>query len=88
MVSRIADLRVTQAQRHGVIVGLPREDAQRIALVTDLLIAMHDWRDLGFMFDELARHHDSTWKVPVDERWALTFEWVDELGPINIRLIE
>ena len=88
MTVRIADLRVVQAQRHGVVVGLPRETARRIAAVADFLAAASEWRDLAFLFDELERHGGRGWKVAADRRWRLAFEWVEGIGPVNLRLVE
>jgi plasmid maintenance system killer protein len=85
---RVSDLRVTQAQRHGIVVGLPRKEAQQIAMIADLLSATTEWRDLTFMFDRLAHHEGRAWKVPVDQRWWLLFEWIEGFGPVNIRLLE
>lgn len=87
MVSRISDLRVTQAQEFGVIVGLPRDDAYQIAMIADLLTATHDWGDLTFMFDRLAHHAGPVWTVPVTPQWTLAFEWMEGFGPINIHLL-
>jgi hypothetical protein len=67
---RVADLRVAQAQRHGIVVGLPRETARRIAAVADFLAVASEWRDLAFLFDELERHELRGWKVAVDHRWC------------------
>jgi hypothetical protein len=88
VIVRVTDLRVAQAQRHGVVVGLPPEVAQRIAAIADFLGAASEWKDLEFMFDELERHHGRGWKVPVDRRWWLAFEWVEGFGPANVRLVE
>lgn len=88
MIPRVSDLRVSQAQRDGVVVGLPCEEVQRIAMFADLLSATHEWRDVGFMFDSLTHHSGNAWKVQVDDRWWLAFEWIDELGPFNLRLLE
>ena len=88
MIVRVADLRVVQAQRHGVVVGLARETAQRIAAIADFLGAAGEWKDLAFMFDELERHEGSGWKVRVDRRWWLAFEWAEGVGPVNVRLVE
>lgn len=88
VIARIADLRVAQAQRHGIVVGLPRETARRIAAVADFLAVASEWRDLAFMFDALERHEGSGWKVPVDRRWWLAFGWVEGIGPVELRLIE
>jgi plasmid maintenance system killer protein len=85
---RVADLRVAQAQRHGVVVGLASETAQRIAAIADFLGAASEWEDLEFMFDELERHEGKGWKVPIDNRWWLAFEWTEGVGPVNVRLIE
>jgi hypothetical protein len=87
--TRISDPRIAQAQRHGIIVGLPREDAYHIAMMADLLCGPMEWRDLTFMFpDELAHHDGDTWKVRVDERWWVHFEWIEEFGAVNVRLNE
>ena len=56
MIARVVDLRVIQAQRHGVVVGMPRVTAQRIAAIADFLGAASERKDLAFMFDELERH--------------------------------
>lgn len=88
MTVRVADLRVVQAQRHGVVVGLPRETARRIAAVADFLAAASEWRDLAFLFDELERYEVRSWKVAVDGRWWLAFEWAEGIGPVNLRLVE
>lgn len=88
MIVRVADLRVAQAQRHGVVVGFPRETARRIAAVADFLAVASEWRDLAFLFDELERHGGTGWKVPVDRRWWLAFEWAEGIGPVDVRLVE
>ena len=88
MIVRIADLRVAQAQRHGVVVGLPAETARGIAAVADFLGAASEWRDPAVLFDELERHEARGWKVPVDRRWWLAFEWAEGIGPVNVRLVE
>ena len=88
MTIRVTDLRVAQAQRHGVVVGLARETSQRIAAIADFLGAASEWKDLQFMFDELERHEGRGWKVPVDRRWWLAFEWAEAVGPVNMRLVE
>lgn len=87
MIVRVADLRVAQAQRHGGVVGLASETAQRIAAIADFLGAASEWEDLEFMFDELERH-EGGWKVPVDRRWRLAFERTEGVGPVNVRLVE
>ena len=88
MIVRVTDLRVAQAQRHGVVVGLAPETAQRIAAIADFLGAAGEWKDLEFMFDELERHEGRGWKVPVDRRWWLAFEWTEGVGAVNARLVE
>ena len=88
MSVRVSDLRVIQAQRHGVVVGLPRVMAQRIAALADFLGAASEWKDLAVMFDELERHEGSGWKVPVDRRWWLAFDWSEGIGAFNVRLVE
>jgi plasmid maintenance system killer protein len=88
VTGRIADLRVSQAQRHGIVVGLPRVTAQRIAALADFLGAAGDWRDLAVMFDELERHERTGWKVPVDGSWWLAFDWTEGVGAVNVRLVE
>lgn len=88
MIVRVTDLRVAQAQRHGVVVGLAPETAQRIAAIADFLGAASEWEDLEFMFDELKRHEGRGWKVPVDRRWWLAFDWTAGVGPVNVRLVE
>lgn len=88
MTFRITDLRVAQAQRHGVVVGLSRDTAQRIAAIADFLGVASEWRDLEFMFDELERYEGSGWKMAVDDRWWLAFEWAVGVGPVNVRLVE
>ena len=87
MIIRISDLRIIQAQQFGVIVGLPRHDAHQIAMIADLLTAMHDWSDLTFMFDHLARHAGPLWSVPVSSQRTMAFEWMDGFGPFNIHLL-
>jgi hypothetical protein len=87
VISRISDLRVTQAQQFGLIVGLPREEAHQIAMIADLLTATHTWDDLTFMFDGLAHHTGPVWIVPVNAKWTMAFEWVDGFGPVNIHLL-
>jgi plasmid maintenance system killer protein len=88
VTARIADLRVIQAQRRGVVVGMPRMTAQRIAAIADFLGAASEWKDLAFMFDELQRHEGGGWKVPVDRRWWLAFDWTEDVGALNVRLVE
>jgi hypothetical protein len=85
---RVSDFRVVQAQRHGVVVGLPAETGRRIAAVADFLAVVSEWRDLAFLFDELERHEQGGWKVPVDRRWWLAFEWAEGIGPVDVRLVE
>lgn len=87
MISRISDLRVIQAQRFGVIVGLPRDDAYQIAIIADLLTATYDWGDLTLMFDGLAHHAGPLWSVPVNANSAMAFEWIEGFGPFNIHLL-
>jgi hypothetical protein len=87
VIVRVTDLRVAQAQRHGVVVGL-RQVAQRIAAIADFLGAASEWEDLEFMFDELERHEGRGWKVPVDRRWWLASEWAEGVGPVNVRRVE
>ncbi|SFK37334.1 hypothetical protein SAMN03159338_4066 [Sphingomonas sp. NFR04] len=57
-----------------------------LALIIDLLRPCAQARDLDFMFPELSHVQGSTWRVPVDTFRALRFEFVEELGAINIRL--
>jgi plasmid maintenance system killer protein len=88
VIHRISDLRVSQAQKHGRIVGLSREDARQIALKADLLTVVYSWSDLHFMFADLEQHSNGIWKIAIDRRWSLLFEWVEGFGPVNIRLDE
>lgn len=86
MVARISDPRVTQAVEHGRIVGLPPDDAHRIALIADMVTACATPLDLCFLFEGLDREAQLTWRVTVDSRWTLAFEWIDGMGAIDIRL--
>ena len=86
VISRVSDIRIIQAQRHGMIVGLPREDAYHIAMTADLLTVCTDWTDVHFGFPGLARHSGRTWRIPVDQRWNMLFEWIPGFGAVNIRL--
>lgn len=88
MIVRIADLRVAQAQRHGIVVEMAPETAQRIAVIADFLGAATEWGDLAFLFDELEHHEGSEWKMRVDQRWWLAFEWAEGVGPVKMRLVE
>lgn len=88
MTPRVTDLRVAQTQRHGVVVGMAPGTAQRIAEIADFLGAASEWKDLEFMFDDLERHEGRGWKVSVDHRWRLAFEWTEGVGPVNVRLVE
>lgn len=88
MTGRVTDLRVAQAQRHGVVVGLSRATARRIAAVADYLAVASEWEDLEFLFDALERHDARGWKVRVDRRWWLAFDWAEGTGPVNVRLVE
>lgn len=89
VVSRISDPRIIQAQRHGLIVGLPREDSYNIAMKADLLCACAEARDLEFMFHEdLDFVPAGTSRVVVDQRWVMEFEWVEGFGAISVRLLE
>jgi hypothetical protein len=83
VIVRIADLRIARARRHGVVVGLSSETVQRIA-VADFLAAASEWRDLAFLFDELGRHEGTGWKVPVDRRWSVAFDWIAGIGAVNV----
>ncbi|HEU0134647.1 MAG TPA: hypothetical protein VFR28_07475 [Allosphingosinicella sp.] len=40
------------------------------------------------MFDELERHEESGWKVPVDRRWWVAFERTEGMGAVNVGLVE
>lgn len=88
MNSRISDPRIAAALTTGVIAGFTTHTITEIALVADLLLAQATWADMHFMFDGLARHGGPTFLVPVPGRGEMLFEWMDELGPINLRLIE
>jgi hypothetical protein len=68
--------------------GCRRETARRIAAVAGYLAVASEWRDLAFLFDELERHEGRAWKVPVDRRWWLAFEWAEGIGPVNVRMVE
>jgi hypothetical protein len=54
----------------------------------DFLGAASEWKDLEFMFDELERHEESGWKVPVDRRWWVAFERTEGMGAVNVGLVE
>ncbi len=86
MISRFSDLRVKQAIDHGSIVGMPPDEAQRIALIADLITVCVHRRDLVFLRAELGREASEANRVRVDARWTLLFDWVDGLGATNIRL--
>jgi len=88
MISRIYDQRIVRAQLTGFIEGVPTDTVLEIALVADLLLAVATWPDTRFMFDGLARHGAETFKVPVEGVGWMLFEWVDGLGPVNLRLNE
>jgi hypothetical protein len=57
-----------------------------LAMIIDLLRPCVEARDLDFMFPELSHIHGNTWRVPVDAVRALHFEFVEQLGAINIRM--
>jgi len=87
MNSRITDPRIVAALTTGTIAGLTTHTTTEIALVADLLLAQATWSDMNFMFDGLVRHSDQTFRVPVPGMAGMLFEWMDELGPINLRLL-
>jgi hypothetical protein len=87
MVSRIRDLRVEQAQRHGRIVGLPEAFAEEVAALADFLTDTHLWSEVTLVFeDEIVRHAAERWRVPVAEGWWLIFGWVTPFGPVEMEL--
>jgi len=88
MNSRISDPRITAALTTGVVAGLATDIVIEIALAADLLLKQETWTDMHFMFDDLARHLGRTFKVPVPGFGSMLFEWMDQLGPINLRLLE
>jgi len=88
MSSRISDPRIMAAQTTGVIAGITNDTVLEIALVADLLLAMGTWSDVRFMFDDLACHRGHTFKVSVTGFGSMLFEWADEFGPVNLRLLE
>lgn len=57
-----------------------------LALTIDLLRPCVTEDDLDFMFPELCHIAGATWRVPVDAERALRFEFVPELGAIDMRL--
>jgi len=57
-----------------------------LAMVIDLICACVTLNDLSFMFTELVRVADSTWRVPVDHVRTVIFDWIEGFGAINIRL--
>lgn len=88
MNSRISDPRIVAALTTGVVAGLATDTVVQIALAADLLLAQDTWTDMHFMFDGLARHHGQTFMVPVSGFGSMLFEWMNLLGPINLRLLE
>lgn len=88
MNSRISDPRIVAALTTGIIAGLSTNTTTEVALAADLLLAQATWSDMHFMFDGLARHAGQTFRVPVPGLAGMLFEWMDELGPMNLRLLE
>jgi hypothetical protein len=87
MVSRISDLRVEQAQRHGRIVGLPQNIAEEVAALSDFLTDCHIWSDVALLFeDQILAHGAGRWRVPVKAGWWLVFGWAEPFGPVELRL--
>lgn len=87
MVSRISDLRVEQARRHGRIVGLPTDFAEEVAALSDFLVDCHAWSDVSLPFDGAVDPHGTDrWRVPVDNDWWLTFRWDPPFGPVDLEL--
>lgn len=88
MASRISNLRITQARQYGRIVGRPPDEAEAIALVADLLMAVCEPRDLRYAFEGVRRHKLTGFKVQVTDRWWIAFEWMDGVGTVDLRLLE
>ncbi len=87
MNSRIADLRVHQAQQHGRIVGLPAAFAEEVAALADFLMNCHYWSDVTMLFeDEIVVHGAGRWRVPVADGWWLMFGWARPFGPVELIL--
>lgn len=73
------------ADEHGRIVGIPPDEAQRIACVADLVAVCVERRDLAFLGTMLGER----WTIPIvriDARWTLAFDWIEGFGATNIRL--
>jgi plasmid maintenance system killer protein len=85
MYAKVSDIRVIQAQRHGIIVGLPRELAEQIARVADYLLASTTWGDIKFLFSELQRDGEQ-WSIPLNSDWSIAFRWTDGLAAFDIHL--
>ncbi|MCB4858231.1 hypothetical protein K7W03_01345 [Sphingobium sp. PNB] len=87
MVSRISDLRVEQAQRHGRIVGLSKDFAEEVAALADFLMDCHIWSDVTLLFDgEVIAYGPGRWRVPVADGWWLMFGWTPPFGPVELQL--
>jgi hypothetical protein len=87
MNQRIIDIRIAQAQAHGVIVGLPKPFAEAVAAIADVLTQVHEWIDVVFMFEgDLSHVSGQTWSIRVDMTWSVLFEWEPPWGAINMRL--
>ena len=87
MSPRVSDLRVHQAQQHGVIVGLPKPFAEEVAALADFLMDCHLWSDVTLPFEEeLVAHSPTSWRVPVEGKWWLMFDWAKPFGPVALRL--
>ncbi|MCA0909040.1 hypothetical protein [Qipengyuania gaetbuli] len=57
-----------------------------MAMQIDLLLACKTLTDLDFMFTELNHIDGNTWRIQVDRHRAIRFDWIEELGAINIQL--
>jgi hypothetical protein len=87
MNSRIADLRVQQAQQHGRIVGLPTAFAEEVAALADFLMDCHYWTDVTLIFEnEIVAYAAGRWRIPVADGWWLSFGWVRPFGAIELAL--
>lgn len=87
MSPRISDLRVHQAQQHGVIVGLPNLFVEEVAALADFLLDCHLWSDVTLLFaQDIVAHSPTAWRIAVEGRWWLMFDWAKSLGPVDLRL--
>jgi hypothetical protein len=88
MITRILDQRLSEAQFTGEIEGLPASAVISAVMAVDLLSAAKSWRDLRFMFPDVARLDEVTWQVSILGAGNIAFNWIDSFGPVNLRLKE